>query len=1273
MTSTKPTLRGLWIACVAVSTASQAATLDELADAEPFSMSALELKEVARANRRGRDMTLLLERNEATIHPDGRVDEMYHFVFQSHSDDGAQDMEWLQCGESSRFGTWTARVRVIEQTGSDTFYTPPDGVLVGASSLAPRGSIVEETCTWTANEPRGGPNWGWFRYVGRTVDTVEQRLIRAHVPRGFVPYGLVDGSTEHQATKTGMTYTGRWRRPPRKRTYAESLWLDREPEAQFGVGPATWKQVISDFAQHIEPEIDSVRLPGVVSQVRAARTDREKITAAVRGVQALVEPTSAWTEPLVEARVNDAMASETATGLEVAMAVVAVLRQTGFTADVAIATDTHSPAAPAPQPSKLYLPAVRIDHPDFTWVATDSVHPIDEGAQRLSGRWAMVISDSTPDPVQIRWFGGSYLEEVTIDLRNPPFSDVTEHTVSSGWVSHGMRNTYGGGTDEVFQDQMVTYASDHYDATGLVRATRHELTGEAPMVMDIEARHTLGATTVMSGGWARFATDNGLLWLPKFESEATDDWLAHSDSLVPHANALVHPHTVNLSWRVKLPPGVVPDEMPPNVDRTVGPISFTRTWEHTNHGLEPGELRSHLRLDVRPGALNRDQLRTLRDASSSRDGLGDREVILVPLPRQLESLGRFEEAMTTANALVTLHPDDPLIHTYRISLLAYLGQMDAALAAAQDAVRRFPGERETWRALGYVHYRDADGAWGVGPYNAGAVEKTLTTHLTSFSNQGAIEVLGSALLDGDSGLGFPEPDAVERARVLTKAYVDEYDNSPVREVLYRALAAGGRWEALTHASVDDRTPALHLAALVATSQQTAALAFVQVTGQHERSALVSQAADALCEVDRCAEAGRFLSAMALQDPLGADWSTLQADYGSRRRWTTVAKGPSPVATALNGLAAIAGPDSWRTRRSTGLVLPELHSPQSAASRVRAALEPDGEEALGAALSRFAGTGQSFPLPGGVVRVGGSWHQGNEISVFIDQTAVIAGPDAVQTLGVKALERLDSALEEEAMELINAAASYGPKLIQSVVPRIMASRGSDQQKLTWAALAIAYPATDAAPLLAAGMPADVRAAVDEVIVSELERLADREDMAPLLVRLIALGDPGLHARRAMAWVRSVKGDLPGSLYLHAHTPNQAHMTPYKLMTAGGHFAEAAASARESGSWNNQAWALVLDGRADEALDVVQGRDTAEITDAQRHTLAVIDLETGDFDAAQNRFNTHRLRSGLADSSWGYVRGRLAAHYGLDQANAAFEQVRLDPHDNTNVLVDRLHEH
>jgi tetratricopeptide (TPR) repeat protein len=545
------------------------------------------------------------------------------------------------------------------------------------------------------------------RAVIQTPLSLEFRYKTGKLPAGVTPTVMEkDGLRILTVEATDMT------RPDAVEDFLP-FDLPRWPTLRISTGH-DWQSLARDYSETVEKQLAGADVKAWVQKAIAGKTSREQVLQALieelhRNIRYTgIEFGEAAMVPRSPAEVLKRKYGDCK---DKSALLIAMLREAGIPAHMALLLSGDSEDVdPA-------LPAMNIfDHaivfiPGDThyWVdATDEFARLGALHSAIQGRRALIAAPDTTGLVLIDELPSSAsrtVETREVTLPESGFASIRETTEAYGPVEASYRSSYANADDKNTRDQLEGYVKNTYYAERMTRfspSSNRDFTRPFSLVLETD-RSKRGKTEVDTAYLAIPITDiAGRLPRYLWEAEPTqEEQSAHPDDPLkkPRQNDLVLPSAFVTEWHYRIRPasGFAPRELPPAVEKKLGPALFTASFSRTPEGL----VNADFRFDSVKRRYSAAEVRAMKKALQD----WSKEPVLFlnfdHAGKLLIREGKYREAMEAYRISMREHPKSGVHHSRLAMALLSLGLGDVAREEARAAVAVEPSA-QAYRVLALV-------------------------------------------------------------------------------------------------------------------------------------------------------------------------------------------------------------------------------------------------------------------------------------------------------------------------------------------------------------------------------------------------------------------------------------------------------------------------------------------------------------------------------------------------------------------------------------------
>lgn len=642
--------------------------------------------------------------------------------------------------------------------------------------------------------------------------------------------------------------------------------LSRFPSVIFSTAK-DWQAVATAYDTIVDDALDGAELTEILVGFPVGGSRQEQIDFLLAQVQEAVRYTGLelGSASIIPVSPKDILERRFGDCKDQATLLVGLLREVDIPAHVALLradlgedVEPELPGLGAFNHAIVFVPGERP-----VWI--DPTHPHARAGElplQDQGRWALVADDATQElrrtPVS-NSVENRIVETRHLFLRNYGDGKVVETTQYFGSFDRHQRSTRVGSTQSDHEEAYTSYIEEEYMATSL------ESSEETP-IDDLSQPFTLTLTAL---GAQRASTDltEGAVALTYGDlfGEIPQTLLQESESPREGDFVFHNPFVKEWRYRIHLPPGFAPRQLPESKDVEVGSMRYEERFE-----IRDGVVHADLRLDSGLRRLTPEQFETTREAL---DELGQTDITVLYFDHQgaahLAS-GRSREAVDIYLQLAEEHTDDP-VHRVRLSkALLDLGMGEEAQQQARRATEADPSSALAHWALGFSLSHDAIGRLhGPGFDLDGALEALSQAHELDPSNPLFHAELAILLDYNADGERYGPGADLDRAIEVYQAWREEFERPGLDDNLLHTLYRAEKWEALKKLATDLPDGAKgkeiwRLTAVTALEGADAAMREANRLGKDRRSQaqLLAEVGNLLMGMGRFQEAGQLMQKIA---------------------------------------------------------------------------------------------------------------------------------------------------------------------------------------------------------------------------------------------------------------------------------------------------------------------------------------------------------------------------------------------------------------------------
>jgi len=789
----------VWV-WVAAGVAWSAVAFGDPLDKPAFTATPAELLAAAKqapASTASDDVTILRVDDEFRFDDRARITERWRMVAVIRTKAGADSWDSLGYQYRPSYQDHPAvRARVVDPAGSVAELDPKqlrdDPVATNADSTdgtvpLPRlvaGSVVEEEVVIAAHDAMSAAGSSATMSIGRALATRIAVVAPVALKVRSILHGFANVRPSHATSggvETWRYAIGVTKAPPRDGNVPSDYndW-PRLTATSF----ASWAALAKAFGARVDAQIaaGSISLPKDLPRTPTVASAR----AILAWLQSRVEAdhVSVFEAGIVPKSPAETLKLGRADDLAMAVAYVALLRQAGITADLALidAGPGTDLAVDVPELEDIDHALVRahLDGRDVWIDPTTDALGLSTMPSADRHRRALVLGPTTTALVETPPSSASdnILRDVrTYELAESGRARVTEVRHFGGLFDLHLR-TRRRDDPKQFEKELGEESKSRFAVDAVESLTTTEPTAvDVPFEITIRMSSPRGVTT----------RKEAEVWLyPNDVTWALPELFVSKD---PVKRTLDYqwstPHIYEIEHRIVVPDGYA---MPAIADRTrdLGTLKLTETERIAGNVLTVIE-----RLDTGKLRISTAELEAARKALQS---LADERVHLV-FPRvahQLFEKGAWKDAVAEANRVIRAHPKDGKPHAALAELLVQMGLGDAGRREARLAVQLGPNDADNHTVLGWVLAHDLFGRpYAPGHDHAAARAELEKAHKLNPKHVGAAVELGNLLTYDERGNPWASGSDPKACAVARRA-ANELDPSDSHELdLTRALLWAG--------------------------------------------------------------------------------------------------------------------------------------------------------------------------------------------------------------------------------------------------------------------------------------------------------------------------------------------------------------------------------------------------------------------------------------------------------------------------------------------------
>jgi transglutaminase-like putative cysteine protease/tetratricopeptide (TPR) repeat protein len=711
-----------------------AAAPTSLWDREPFTATSEELRAAADEGVRiaaDAPAVVLLEEVRYRFDAEGRRDYLVHRVYQVLTAEGlatrgSLDAVWFPWyqeapevrarvlapdGQFHELDPRTIEVGAVE--ADEHVYRDARATRAPLPALTP-GAIVETTLRTRDTRPAFAAGWTWRWPL---ADLVPVRRVRAIVeaPAELPLHLVVRGAPGVAPRRSRAGKLQRWvveraavaaLELPELAMPSDTPWLPT-----LGITTArSWQAVAAAYAKVIDEQIGAGELALKVPAPTAGADRAQTLAAALAQLHASVRYTglefgSASIVPWTPA---ETLRRQYGDCKDQATLLVALLRAANIPAHVALLR-----VGPVPDVDP-ELPGLTFDHAIVYVPGTPAVwiDPTDELARAGElpasdqDRLALVVDAKTTRLVRTpasRPEDNRLVVQRDVFLAEIGAARVVDSSESHGETERSARRYYRAAKpDEVARMLSAVLRNEHGDA----KLDHYQSTDPAdlsqPFRVTVEASGSQGAFTESELATVTVHDASLVVDLPDLLRRKPGT----ADRSRRHDLELTAPWVVDWRYRIVLPPGFAPRDLPAPRTIPLGPMVVTREYH-----AAAGEVHARFVFDTRKRRFTPAEVKSIQAAIQGFYQEPAVKLVFDHVGLAHVGAGRIQEGLAEIRKLVALHPGEALHHAQLARAYLTAGMGEAARAEAQAAVKLEPRSAVAQSELGWMFLHDGFGRW----------------------------------------------------------------------------------------------------------------------------------------------------------------------------------------------------------------------------------------------------------------------------------------------------------------------------------------------------------------------------------------------------------------------------------------------------------------------------------------------------------------------------------------------------------------------------------
>ena len=506
------------------------------------------------------------------------------------------------------------------------------------------------------------------------------------------------------------------RKPPEPYRPAADFHM---PEIAFSTGKS-WADVAANYSTMVEKQLDLDAVKTLVHDTVGAETDRDKIVvrllAALR-TQVRYTGIEFGKGAIIPRTSRDTLTRRYGDCKDQSALLVAMLRVAGIKAHIALLKASRAadviPSLPGLgdfDHAIVFLPG---DRP--LWVDPSARCAV-AGQLPLNdqGRWSLLADPATRDLVRTPFMDyrrNTSTETFDIFLTEHGKARVRVTATATGSCDDDLRENYASTSVKELRKAWRDFFKEQYHTQTLAR-----LEYVAPLDLTKPFHVTAEVSDARLGQFQDTEGTVSLLPDPLFDrlpelfkgvEPDKDDDAGKADAAQPGERqsplVLPEPHIRQLEFRVTPPPGFVPRALPEDSVKQFGPATISQHFERAPENV----VVATFRLDTGPGRFTAAEVNALRQGIADLGVNGDDvpwevKIGLEHVAAQHLAAGRVREAVAECRQLLAKHPDQAEQHQRFAQILLKAGLGEAARAEARRGVELAPRSAAAHVSLAHV-------------------------------------------------------------------------------------------------------------------------------------------------------------------------------------------------------------------------------------------------------------------------------------------------------------------------------------------------------------------------------------------------------------------------------------------------------------------------------------------------------------------------------------------------------------------------------------------
>ena len=482
------------------------------------------------------------------------------------------------------------------------------------------------------------------------------------------------------------------------------------------VSIGTWRAISTEYAAIVDDAIKAGPVPELVSQLKrgSAKSRDARIRAALKLVSENIRYTGL---ELGESAIVPFSPAETwkrkyGDCKDKATILTALLRGLGIRANVALIRSSLGENVEPTMPGLGSFNHAIVAVPEaakggrILWIdPTVELAGVGVLPQPDQNRLALIASrkgEKRPVRTPISSSRENAQREVrTITLPELGKAKIIETSIYSGALGVNFRGDVRSAQTEPFRKNIETYVAREYDDAKLLTFKTNEPTDlSRPMGIRVVANNAGMAVSLRNEATVYLDLSRVFDLFP--DALRTE---VKSDETPRKRKLFVFPFERELVWKINVPVGFEPRELPANKTETFGPATLTQTVRRSGSTITAIQRMTVGARQFKPSEVlalrKRVHLASANDVYINLDQTG----------MKLASADNLPAAANEIRKLIAQHPKEALHHIQLADVYMTAGLREDALIEAKLATRVEPTSAEAFGFLGYVHAQGDVGRW----------------------------------------------------------------------------------------------------------------------------------------------------------------------------------------------------------------------------------------------------------------------------------------------------------------------------------------------------------------------------------------------------------------------------------------------------------------------------------------------------------------------------------------------------------------------------------